>query len=193
MQQQPTIRSYRDGDKRATSTPWGPAQYVKTFARGVAEVGCSQHGGLRVSRALALKVFDPKVLACAIERTRYFWFEGDCAYMLVVLMMPELFEDRVREQATFTVKDYYPDEYTIITGESVALEESYVLQKRKFEADTKCRFVAQAAYGDWAEGVPKGMVKVLAKRASDGVKKEFVIPCEEYKNRSRFGYVFQEA
>lgn len=189
---QTSIRSYADGDRNAPSTPWGPGQYVKAIARGVAEVGCAQHGGIRVSRALALRRLRPEILRCAIERKDYFWFEEDCAYMLVVLSLPKLFEPKLIEQAVFTAKSYYPDEYTLLTGEPVADEESYVLQKRRFEEETRGRFVGVSAQGDWAKDVPVGMVKVIARRASDGEELELFVSSEEYAGRSKFGYVCHE-
>ena len=185
----PTVRHYSDGSRSAPSTPWGPGQYVKTYARGVAEIGTAQHGGIRVSRGLAQKRMIPEILACAIERKQYFWFEEDCAFMLVVLSMPEIFKPELLEAARSSVKSSYPDEYTALTGEAVAVAESYELRRRQFAAETRERFVGYSAQGDWAEGVPKGMVQVCGRRASDKAQTEIFVSSEAYATRGPFGYV----
>ncbi len=184
-----TTRHYSDGARNAPSTPWGPGQYVKTLARGVAEIGTAGHGGIRVSRGLAQKRMLPEILACAIERKHYFWFEEDCDYMLVVLSMPEIFPPELLGAARTSVKGWHPDEYTTLTGEAVAVEESYVLQQRRFKTETHERFVVRAAWGDHTDGVPKGMVKVLGCRASDNAEKEALVSSEDYAKRGKFGYV----
>lgn len=183
--------SYPEG--RGPHTPWGSAQYVKTFGRGIAECGTASHGGVRVSRGLAEKVMLAAVLKQAIKQGGYYWFEEDCAYALVVLTFPDRFEEKHHEYAHNAGKNWYPELYTLITGKPVALEESYTLQKRKFEAETHDRFVVRSASGDWKEGVPKGMVEVLARRASDGAEKTELLPADEYKTRGKFGYVLAEA
>jgi hypothetical protein len=187
-----TLTRHYDYREKRPSTPCGPADYVKPIARGVAEVGTASHGGMRVSRALAQKRFDARVLALAIEGKRHFWFEEDCAYALVVLTMPELFNEHQIFFAKNAVKNYYPDEYTIITGEEVLLQESYVLQKRQFEAQTRDRFVVYSAVGDWAQGVSKGMIRAWARRATDGEKREFLIPEKMIQSSKTFGYVVDE-
>ncbi len=191
-QTSPTVRHYSDGARSAPSTPWGPGQYVKTFARGVAEIGTAGHGGLRVSRGLALRTMRKEILACAIERRDYFWFEEDCDYMLVVLSMPEVFPPETQDAAQASVKTWHPDEYTALTGEAVAVEDSYVLQQRRFKTETHERFVVTAARGDWAEGVPEGMVGVSARRASDGAEKEAVLSSADYATRGKFGFVLPD-
>jgi len=178
---------------RGPSTPWGSAQYIKPFGRGIGECGTAGHGGVRVSRALAEKTMLPAVLKQAIVRKDYYWFEEDCAYSLVVLSFPERFEEKAHEYAHAAAKNWFPDEYTLLTGNAVALEESHTLQRRKFEAETRDRFVVCSASGDWKEGVPAGMVEVLAKRASDGARVTALVPADEYQTRGKFGYVLPEA
>lgn len=184
-------RWYPEG--QGPHTPWGSGQYVKPFGRGIAEIGTAGHGGVRVSRALAKKSMLPEVLKVAIPQGGYYWFEEDCAYSLVVLTFPDRFEDKHRDYAHSAGKDWYPELYTLITGKPVALEESYTLQKRKFEAETRNKFVVWSASGDWKEGVPKGMVEVVARRASDGAKKTTLVAADEYETRGKFGYVLAEA
>lgn len=178
---------------RGPSTPWGSAQYTRSFGRGIGECGTAGHGGIRVSRALAEKTMLPAVLRKAIRQGGYYWFEEDCAYSLVVLSFPERFDAQRHEYAHRAARDWYPDEYTLLTGKPVALEESYTLQRRAFEAETRERFVVRSASGDWKAGVPKGMVEVLAKRASDGAEMTALVPADEYDARGKFGYVLPEA
>ena len=186
------VKSYPDG--KGPSTPWESGQQVKTVARGVAEVGTASHGGMRVSRGLATRRMKPEILACAIERSGYFWFEEDCAYALVVLSMPELFEAKMVESAKASAKTWNPDEYTVLTGEPVVVEESYTLQRRAFEAETKDKFVVRCAWGDWEDDVPKGMVKVFSRRDSDGAERYGLVNAVDYNTRrSKFGYVLADA
>lgn len=185
------VKHYNYG--RGPSTPWGRADTVKTHARGVAEVGTPGHGGFRVSRGLATKRMLPEVLKVAIETTGYFWFEEDCAYSLVVLSMTELFEEGLVELARSSAKNWYPDEYELITGEMLSCADSYVLQKRSFENATRDRFVVTSASGSWKDGVPDGMVEVHARRASDGAIRVELVDAKEYDGRGKFGYVLPEA
>lgn len=183
------VKSYPEG--RGPHTPWGSGQYSKPFGRGIAEIGTAGHGGIRVSRALAEKNMRPEILKVAIEQGDYYWFEEDCAYSLVVLSFPERFEEKHHNYAHGAAKSWYPEEYTLITGQPVALEESHVLQERKFKAETRERFVVRSACGSWKEGVPEGMVEVHARRASDGAEKVSLVTDDEYKTRGKFGYVLQ--
>lgn len=185
------IKSYPEG--KGPWTPWGSGQYSKPCGRGIAQVGTAGHGGIRVSQGMAEKGMLPAVLKVAIKQGGYYWFEEDCAYSLVVLSFPERFDEKMLEYAHSAAKSWHPDEYTLITGMPVALEESHVLQERKFRAETRERFVVRSACGSWKEGVPEGMVEVHARRVSDGAEKVAMVTADEYQTRGKFGYVLQAA
>jgi len=177
-----TRKSYQEG--KGPSTPWGRAQYSLTFARGVASVGCAGHGGIRVSRGLAKKKILPEVLKAAIETPGYFWFEEDCAYSLVVLSMKDLFFDpQIIESAKNSARNYFPEEYELITGEKVDPKDSYSLQRSAFFASTNDRFVV------WSARNKDGMVEVHARRASDKAEQTAMVSKEDYDGRGEFGYI----
>ena len=85
------------------------------------------------------------------------------------------------ENAIKTLKDYYPQEYTEVTGKPVAVEESYKLRTQKFKADTFHKHTTRAAWGDCFQTTPKGQVVVLGKREADGHQAYFLVPHDLYK------------
>lgn len=95
----------------ATSTPWGPSDYTKSFARGITFYGTPSHGGFKVS-AGRLKKMHPALIdmgwAGMGERG---WFEEDCSWCAVALAFPECFDDLMVEAAHQTAQSTYPAEY----------------------------------------------------------------------------------
>lgn len=179
------------------STPWGRADSLETYRRGIAFVSTPRHGGFRVARSLAERTFPPQVLDATIFSSGYYWFEEDCMAAFVALAFPNLDLGIEVPAAAKVAKTYYPDEYTALTGEPVSLEESWVLRKRQFEEETREKFVGYSAVGgpgvrDGVE-VPAGMVLAWAKRASDGAKKRVLVDVDAYEARGEFSYVLTGA
>jgi hypothetical protein len=109
-------------EKRGMSTPWGTCQNKTVLARGVFTVSTAGHGGLAVSRALALRLFQREALRlAAFESNGYFWFEEDCAISLALVdsrHILDLFCDKMQWDKTKThlnaiqsVERWYPDYY----------------------------------------------------------------------------------
>jgi len=97
----------------ATSTPWGVAQTSHKIIRGVNDYSTWSHGGVCVSRGLAMKRMSDYARSVAIETKRGFWFEEDCNFSFVMYEIPEALEvflnkphitDEMREKYT---KDYW--------------------------------------------------------------------------------------
>jgi hypothetical protein len=86
-------------------------------------------------------------------------------------------------EAVSSAKNWSPDEYEDLTGETVAVEESYIGRKRKFEKENAENFVTSAAYGSWHKAVPEGKVGVYAERKADGGKAYFLVGADEYEAR----------
>ena len=72
-------------EKRGMSTPWGTCQNKTVLGRGGFTVSTAGHGGLAVSRALALRIFQREALrVAAIYSNGYYWFEEDCSISLAL-------------------------------------------------------------------------------------------------------------
>lgn len=92
------------------------------LAHGVFTVSTAGHGGLAVSRALALKIFQREALRlAAFESNGYFWFEEDCAIDVALVDSASLLhlcclalgrdKQAVLADATKSVERWYPDYY----------------------------------------------------------------------------------
>lgn len=105
--------------KRGMSTPWGECQDKRVLGRGVFTVSTAGHGGLAVSRALALRLFQSEALKTAMETKGYFWFEEDCAISMALvdssyildLFCKVLNRDKAETHlmAIQSVEKWYPD------------------------------------------------------------------------------------
>lgn len=156
-----------------TRSPWGAVQDCKSVAEGIWSLGTASHGGFKLERAQ-----NAKMPECV--RRPGGWYEEDCEWCFIALVFPSCFDAKDRALAEYTCKNGYPDEYTALTGKTLAPEESRTLRERIFVAETRDRFVVRAAWGDWHPGVPAGMIGVFAKRASDSAEAWFMVPRSEY-------------
>lgn len=148
-------------------------------------------------------------------------YEEDCSWSLAYVGLESVGRMNVIEQlegeknkveqaqvmslAHSTCKNWYPHEYTKITGKLVAPEESHTLREEIFRDAFKDKWVVFCASGDWKAGVPVGYVEGIARLgahpASDdhagyevwrkSEEKTFFIPKKRYDKRGEFGYVVQ--
>jgi len=173
--------------KVGSRSPWGAIDHVTVRAPGIAEVSTPGHGGVKLDRSRNAKV-------PASVRRKGGWYEEDCEYAIPVIVFPEAFEDRVVEGAHKSLKNWEPEAYTAITGESVSLEDSYELRRRAFKARNADKHVVVSASGS-GPGVPEGMVGVSATlggergQAAWDAQIHRLVPSEDYAKRERFGYV----
>jgi hypothetical protein len=167
------------------NSPWGTPQTCDLIAPGIWFVSTPSHGGYKLDPVRNAKV--PEA-----ARRRGGWYEEDCEWVIVALVFPEVFSAVARMRALPIAKNWMPDEYTVITGKTVTTEESQKLRRREFERESHDKFVVRAAWGDWEPRVPKGMVGVLARRASTGEEAHFLVDAIEYANR-KFDFVIDEA
>jgi len=140
---------------RGKSSPWGTIQDAKEVIPGLWVVYTGGHGGIKLDRKLNAAV-------PAEVRRRGGWYEEDCEWSLAVFSLRHLLNAGWVDQAEKTAKQWYPDEYTVLTGVLVTEEESFIVQQRAFLEKALGRYVATAAWGDWEPSVPKGMVGVYA-------------------------------
>jgi hypothetical protein len=172
-----------------TYGPWGYIQSAREIAEGIWRIDTPGHGGLKLARA-------QNAMMPAGARTAGGWYEEDCEWSLVCLRFPGAFTEGQIESAPRLAKDYFPEAYELITGLAVDPSESKTLQERAFRERHKEDFVVTSAQGDWAEGVPSGMVLVHASvggRGEDGHIKgdeeRFLVSESEYRERGPFGFV----
>jgi uncharacterized protein DUF7007 len=177
-----------------TRTPWGTADHSRKIAPGIMAYQTPGHGGYHLSKTRNEQVH-PAL------RTPKGWYEEDCEYAIVHFTFPNVFLGKT-EDAARTIKNWWPDKYTAATGQTVLPEESMVLRQRIAREANKDRYVTVAAYGDWHEKVPAGMVGVCAVRGGRDERgcyaskdqKHFLVPADEYKpgNLGEIGFVVDE-
>lgn len=127
---------------------WGKPDYTKIIVRGVLLMGCSSHGGIRITRnamqknPLLQRLRDYPEIEKFWEGDAYY-FEEDCAAAMVRASFPQeklqafydciLNEDLTQEildDTYSTLISYYPDFYTYITGKGLSIFDSHVLLRR---------------------------------------------------------------
>jgi hypothetical protein len=162
-------------------SPWGKIDHVQKLAEGIWFCGTPGHGGIKLSRERQHQM--PKALRC--EKG---WYEEDLECVRVFLGFPELFLDKYAE-AENTLIHWHPHVWSAWKGQP-APEWSRELRKERFLEAHKNDYLGLAAWGDWKEGIPKGMVGVFAGRGGrlpNGMYpddcKYFLVPSEEYAKR----------
>ena len=171
----------------ASSTPWGPTQKITQIAHGIRSVSTAGHGGVLVSPT-------KNALIPEYMRRNDGAYEEDCDWCIPAIV----FEKEWREWgdattwtngnfqmecAWSTFKNWHPDAFEQFTGKQLQVGESIKRDNRLLYEQTCNQYVVTTAWGDWQNGVPKGMVGVAAHRASDGDRKYFLVPKEEYQER----------
>ena len=101
---------------KGKSSPWGTIQEAKEVIPGLWVVYTGGHGGIKLDRKLNAAV-------PAEVRRRGGWYEEDCEWSLAVLSLRHLLNAGWVDQAEKTAKQWYPDEYTVLTGVLVTEEE----------------------------------------------------------------------
>jgi len=167
-------------------TPWGKSDYSKTYGEGVTFYGTPSHGGFRV--LAAQQALMPEIL-----RNDDGWYEEDCDWAKVAIAFPDLFTAEDAVNARETLRNWFPAIYEQHFGVTLKPGESYVRDKELFDKAHAADWVTIAAWGDWADGVPKGMVGVVATLGGSRRPEQitphryFVVPATEYDTRPRAG------
>jgi len=167
-------------------TPWGTAQdYYPFLGSKLFHVSTARHGGVWVPEDLNKRI--PEKF-----RSPHGWYEEDCHCCILPLFLPELFSETSKSQVESTVKNWYPEVWELVTGTVLPLSESHKKREAAFYLEHKDSLIVHCAFGDWHEKVPKGFVGVAARIgcfSSSGPSRYFLVPAEEYKTRSSFGFV----
>lgn len=108
-------------------TPWGQSDHEQRYAEGVTFYGTPSHGGFKLSAARNREVVPSLRLDGG-------WYEEDCDWYRVAYTFPHLFvqaeSDRYCDTQTVVatalegIRNWAPDAYEMLTGETIAPGES---------------------------------------------------------------------
>jgi len=168
-------------------SPWGKVDHASPHGP-FWQVSTASHGGIKVPPELN------RVIPDGIRNAEG-WYEEDCHWCVVVAHFPEHFEEGMRNDALPTMRAWYPDAYERFTGTSLRTGESHTRDQAVFNRENASRMVVSAAFGDWHDKVPSGMVGVLAKRGftMNDECSWYLISADDYAKRTPFGFVVDES
>lgn len=181
----------------ATSTPWGAAQSSHRIAAGIVSYTTAGHGGIHLTARRVKQMPDAlqqATLKNALGPAGDAWFEQDCEVVFVVLSFPEFFPDN-QVLAEDTLRHCYPEVWEAFYGKPLQPGQSRSRDEKLFYEAHADDWLVTAAWGDWAEHVPQGMVGVCAvkggrgRRISTTLETWWLVPKQEYAERNGFAFV----
>lgn len=165
-------------------TPWGRADHVRKLLEGIWFVGTPGHGGIKVTTGLNKQI-------PAVVREDGGWYEEDLAYNWIVAFFPALIEtgqvQGTVEEAHATLRNWFPNEYEKVFGVELDPSQSRVRREDLFRHEHKHDWVAIAAWGEWHQRVPTGMVGVCCQpahlaRKPGTASRYFLVPAADYSD-----------
>ena len=159
------------------NTPWGTSQSATKYGDGITFYETASHGGFHVreNRNAAM----PDAL-----RQDDGWYEEDCEACKVILAFPLHFSPKQVDGAQDTLKNWYPALYEQFYNVILRPGESMKRDEETFYREHAQDLIVVCAFGDWKEGVPKGMVGVCAtvggSRSPHAMQRYFLVPGGEY-------------
>lgn len=173
--------------RMSASTPWGGSQMAVIYAEGIVAHATASHGGFHLSPERNAKVH-------RALRRQVPWYEEDAEWAIVAISFPDLFTTRERSAADKTIRDTWPAAWEEIRGLPLAEGESWARDRAAFNAAHALDFVVTSAIR--SDHHP-GMTEVVAVTGDDPTRKSeerrFLVPCAEYAERGRFGFVIDLA
>ena len=111
----------------STSTPWGCADHVEKYRRGIIWYSTPSHGGFHLCKTLNERV--PPYM-----REPSGWYEEDCDWAIVATVFPDAFLEhegpekgtKSIEAAKRTLQNWHPDLFEKWYGTTLAAGESYI-------------------------------------------------------------------
>lgn len=140
---------------------WGSIIMAEEFLPGLWVVTTASHGGIMLSAPRQAAM--PEALRLGTAN-----YEEDCDWALPVLAFRDEFEAARPDRASWlqlafdTVRCWHPDRYEAFTGDAVPENASRVLRQRAAYLAVIGKYCVTAAWGDWADWVPKGKTGVAA-------------------------------
>lgn len=135
-----------------TNTPWGVAQIAYNYGRGMQFYSTAGHGGFHLSGRVNEAV--PEYM-----RQANGWYEEDCEWAVVATVYPDMFDEKERETAKTTLRNYKPEAYELFYGVILKPGESHVKDDRLFREAHQNDYLVLAA-----RSAPNGMAAVFAGR-----------------------------
>lgn len=176
-----------------TNTPWGTSQSSTKIACGIMIYSTAGHGGIHLSPTRNALVHEA-------WRDDKGWYEEDCEVYIVGVTFPDEIAawnpNWTAADSHAGAKRWFPDQYEKVFDVTVTADESLIRAEQLFYAAHAEDWVVTAAWGDWQDGVPAGMVGVVAcigGRAGGGDKRYFLIPKDEYADRGQHPFVIDPA
>jgi len=177
--------------ERPIHTPWGVADHARDYAEGITFYRTPSHGGFKLSPE-RLKQMPPAL------RGKSSWFEEDCEWAKVAFAFPETFPEKHRESAIRTLKEWYPDEYEAVTGETLVAGQSHIKDERLFhERHVNDWIVISAISSDQHPCMVECIATIGGTRGEwskpEPEQRRYLVPDSEYAQRSKFGFVIDPA
>lgn len=167
----------------SASTPWGGSQMALIYAEGIVAHSTAGHGGFHLSPERNDKIH----LALRKEVP---WYEEDAEWAIVAISFPDLFTAYERSTADKTIRNTWPAAWEEINGRSLVEGESWAKDRAAFDAAHVADFVVTSAIrSDHHLGMTEVVAVVGGGRVRDGDERRFLVPCDEYTARGRFGFV----
>lgn len=174
-------------------TPWGFADSVRLLADGIYSVSTPSHGGIKLSADCNNAIPD-------FMRLRGGWYEEDVEWARVAMIFPNAFEPKEVVNAEATLKNWEPDIWEQIFGQTLQPGESQKRDEQAFRAAHAKDLVSTTAWGDWATWVPTGMIGIAAhvggydkQYHTHGPARYFQVSETEYRTRKSFGFIVDPA
>jgi len=180
------------------NSPWGKVDSEEPIIeKGIVWIGTPSHGGLKVYKKYNNLI--PNYM-----RNSDGWYEEDCEWSKVYVVLSDILKNIVTDfdktyiTAKGIFKNYYPDEYERYFLTILNPGESRKKDEKLFYKVNKDSLIVTCAWGDWKEGVPKGMVLALAKiggrKNYGGTESYWLVPETEYNNdydreKNKFGFI----
>ena len=161
---------------------WGAVQGATRYGDGIQSVSTAGHGGFILSEERNAAVH-------SAWRARNGQYEEDGHWSVVAFTFPQLFTDWEIELAYATLRNWYPDEFTAVTGEALTEEDSRTLRERAATERNKGKWVVVSPIND------NGMVRWIAKLGGDRSSRNervYLVPKDEY-HIPVGGFVIDEA
>ena len=165
------------------NTPWGKSDSKTTLAKGLSWVGTPSHGGFAITPSAALKYLSTAAVSRALKYGSYYFFEEDCDYAIVMLellptgLLSKLGGIPTREDLIASLSRWHAD--YLIESEITPTDEGLKFFNDNRKADCmrrdKSPDLIVAAYGEWADWVPKGRTGVVT-----AAGERWTVPASEY-------------
>ena len=182
-EQQALGRVRRAGNGHAT--PWGGSQDAEVYAEGIVFHSTASHGGFWLDDARNAAM--PAALRVADG-----WYEEDCEWAKVSFGFPALFTAYERRMAEKTLRDTFPECWETIHGRALAPGESFLNDRRLFEAvHAQDWIVISASLSASTPGLVKCVAALGGKRDRRPYR-GFLVPKAEYR-AGPHGFVIDEA